>query len=224
MKIVAFELKVAFVISTIFALVVFGLVVLFEFLGTVVPPSTKEIEKELLFSLAMVDLEIQTQMRFKENAESDTGTSKLDTLFREIVIATADTQIQKYEIIKKELVTGGIEILGSGWLAKKSFQAYQVANVLKTSEVAEALRKFGASRKLISRIAPAAWRLIRRAKVRAALVAVAATAAVVAAQEAGYLANVNDGISLWWKVGLPSGTFVLVFVGFLILVHFGVLD
>jgi hypothetical protein len=224
-KIDASRLKVVFVISTILALVVLGLVVAFEFLGTALAPSQKAIEEELLSSLEIVDKAIQIQRLVKEDFEHpDPEVSQFGKNLRAATIKVLDTEIEKYEGIKKNLVSAGIEILGSGWLSKKSFQAYKVANVLTVKEVSEALRKFGASKKLISRFAPVAWRQIKRANVRAALAAVAATGAVVAAHKAHDIVDFTEGLSLWWKIGLPSGTFVLVFVGFLVLVRLGVLD
>lgn len=140
------------------------------------------------------------------------------------MIENIDSKIKKYESLRKKLVSNGIEILGSGWLSKKSFQAFKVSNVLTKKEFSTALKKYGASQKIIARLLPSAWKKIKSANIRGALAAIAATGVVVATQEAGGLFVSDEGISLGWKIGLPSGIFVLVFFGFLGLVHFEVLE
>ena len=165
---------------------------------------------------------IDTGKKFDKG--NNVGTDRTSGIVSSVIVEQRNKLIElKNELnsLEKSLVSSGVEILGAGWLSKKSFQAYKLSNVLSKKELKKALKSYGASKKLSSRVIPFALRNIKNVRSKATLLAVSAAVAIVAIQEVGVVSFEYKKLSLWWKIGLPCFTFVFVFMGYLTLVRLG---
>ena len=233
----------AVIISIIAALVTFAGVFLVDKFNFYEPPGNDEVEKKLASVFKLIDKaekEIDSELLFfnelKSRPSDESDINKLSKgrtagKVNKVANKLANEEIEQLTEkkvallkVKRELAISGAKILGAGYIAKKSFKGYKLANVVTRKELRAAIRSTGLSARYVSIVSRIAWSKIKSVKFRSALIGAGSAAAAIVMVETGSFFNKEGTLSNWWKIGLPTAVFSLVFFIFLRLASKGILE